>query len=105
MLEGLDQEGNRDGKIQRVELPAHLQRFFESGDLDGDGVLTWQEADEAKAKRFADLPSRKDRSTDRHMTPLPHHPMAMLVAAIDSAPARAAPGAEFGYNVNQGAVP
>jgi predicted dienelactone hydrolase len=37
-----------------------LQRFFESMDRDGDGVITWQEVDEAKAARFAELPKLQD---------------------------------------------
>jgi hypothetical protein len=60
VLKGLDQQGNRDGKIQREELPERLLRFFETTDLDGDGVLTWQEVDEAKAARFAELPKLED---------------------------------------------
>lgn len=60
VLRAYDQEGNHDGKIQREELPDRLLRFFDSTDLDGDGVLTWQEVDEAKAKRFADLPKLED---------------------------------------------
>jgi hypothetical protein len=60
VLKALDQRGNRDGKVQREELPANLQRFFETTDLDGDGVLTWQEVDEAKAARAAELPKLQD---------------------------------------------
>lgn len=60
VLKAYDEKGNRDGKIQREELPERLLRFFESTDLDGDGVLTWQEVDEAKARRLADLPRLED---------------------------------------------
>jgi len=55
-----DEKGNHDGKIQREELPDRLLRFFDSTDLDADGVLTWQEVDEAKARRFAELPKLDD---------------------------------------------
>jgi len=60
VLKAYDEKGNRDGKIQRQELPERLLRFFESADLNGDGVLTWQEVDEAKAKRFAEAPKLQD---------------------------------------------
>lgn len=60
VLKAIDEQGNRDGKIQREELPERLRRFFEITDLNGDGVLTWQEVDEAKASRFADLPKLED---------------------------------------------
>ena len=56
VLKACDEQGNRDGKIQREELPERLLRFFDSTDRDGDGVLTWQEVDEAKASRFVELP-------------------------------------------------
>ena len=60
VLKAIDEQGNHDGKIQREELPERLRRFFDGTDLDGNGVLTWQEVDEAKAKRFADLPKLED---------------------------------------------
>ena len=60
VLKAIDEQGNDDGKIQREELPERLRHFFDSTDLDGDGVLTWQEVDEAKARRFADLPKLED---------------------------------------------
>ncbi len=60
VLRRLDQSGNRDGKIQREELPEPLSRFFDDTDLDGDGVLTGEEVDEAKARRFADVPKLED---------------------------------------------
>jgi hypothetical protein len=60
VLRACDEKGNHDGKIQREELPERLLRFFDSTDLDGDGVLTWQEVDEAKAKRFAEAPKLED---------------------------------------------
>lgn len=60
VLKAIDEQGNHDGKIQREELPDRLRRQFDSTDLDGDGVLTWQEVDEAKARRFADLPKLED---------------------------------------------
>jgi hypothetical protein len=55
-----DSQGNKDGKVQRAEMPEKLLRFFESTDRDGDGVITWQEVDEAKAARFAELPKIVD---------------------------------------------
>lgn len=60
VLKALDQQGNRDGRIQRAELPDRLLRFFDITDLDGDGVLTWQEVDEAKARKFAESPKVED---------------------------------------------
>ena len=60
VLKAIDEQGNHDGKIQREELPERLRRQFDTTDLDGDGVLTWQEVDEAKARRFADLPKLED---------------------------------------------
>lgn len=60
VLRACDEKGNHDGKIQREELPGRLLRFFDSTDLDGDGVLTWQEVDEAKAGARADAPKLED---------------------------------------------
>jgi len=72
-LKALDEKGNRDGKIQREELPENLLRFFDATDLDGDGVLTPREADEAKAARFAELPKLEDVIGD-----LPPETLALL---------------------------
>lgn len=60
VLKALDEKGNGDGKIQREELSGRLLRFFASTDLDGDGVLTWQEVDTVKAARIAELPMLED---------------------------------------------
>lgn len=60
VLKAADERGNRDGKIQREELPANLQCSFDRSDLNGDGVVTWQEVDEVKASAFADAPKIED---------------------------------------------
>jgi hypothetical protein len=71
-LKALGQKGNRDGRIQREEIPANLRRFFERIDLVGDGVLTWQEVDEARARRFADVPKLEDVLQPMRQTGLNH---------------------------------
>ena len=60
VLRAADDRGNKDGKIQREELPGRWQRFFESCDLNGDGVITPQEVEEGKAKVFAEQPKLEE---------------------------------------------
>lgn len=59
-LRAADEKGNRDGKIQREELPANLGRFFGRNDLNGDGVVTAAEVEEVKAAAFAQAPKLED---------------------------------------------
>jgi hypothetical protein len=59
-LKAADQKGNKDGKVQKEELPAKLAGVFEKYDLNGDGVITPQEIEEAKAKALAKAPKFED---------------------------------------------
>jgi hypothetical protein len=60
VLKAADEEGNKDGRVQRDELPERLQRFFEKTDLNGDGVITPQEVEEVRASGFAEAPKLDD---------------------------------------------
>lgn len=60
VLRAADDRGNKDGKIQREELPDRLQRGFERFDLNGDDVITPQDAVDGKAKALAEQPKLED---------------------------------------------
>lgn len=60
VLKAADDKGNKDGQIQKDELPARLARLFEQNDLDGDGVITPEEVEDAKARAFAKAPKIED---------------------------------------------
>jgi hypothetical protein len=64
VLKAIDSSGNRDGLIQREELPRRFLRFFEQYDLDGDDVLTPMEVEAGKAAMFAEAPKLEDAIGD-----------------------------------------
>lgn len=70
VLRAADDRGNKDGEVQREELPGRLHRFFERYDLNGDGVITPQEVEEGKARTFAEQPKLEDVIGDLPQTTL-----------------------------------